>query len=595
MSHRPRAARAYLSFGSIAAVVAAALVALGATGGTAGAKTTRPTDLIKVSHQLTSTSPTIPAKMTCAQLAADPNFAGLQKFPTSIASGTVVPANSTTGSPEYCDIQGMIAPQTHFDLKLPTTTWQGRYLQNGCGGYCGTVSSQSFPSCDATLGGDFAMATDDEGHSSEAGLGGGGLFGLSQDLRVQYGYASEHALSVVSKTIIDAFYGQVPNYSYYDGCSDGGREAMEVAERYPTDFNGIIAGAPEIIAGPLNAEQQTWDYAVNVGPDGNTILTADKLPALHAAVIKACGGDDGANDGIITDPRSCHFDPASIQCPAGTNNSSCLTAPQVKVVDEYYSGPTDPQGRKLYPGGVPYGSELGWTQFQIPAATSNGVPVAGTKSLDYAGLSLPYLRYQLLAPGKVGPDPSQWQFTDQDFQSMFPAANTFDAMSYNLKAFRAHGGKLIIWQGWSDNGIPPTGTVDYYENLENFMGGQSSTQKFARLFLFPGEYHCAPGYTNSSFDLVYPMVQWVEGSSAPSQIVASDTVNGTALTRPVYPYPDIPKYNGSGDTNSAASFHPVPSPDAKQYTNWYGNYLFTAKPLSSTTSGWSGNHHSHRS
>ena len=196
---------------------------------------------------------------------------------------------------------------------------------------------------------------------------------------------------------------------------------------------------------------------------------------------------------------------------------------------------------------MPYGSELTWNTFQIPPQTSNGVPVPGTDSLDYSGLSLPYLRYQLLQPGKVGPDPSQWKFTDQYFQSMFPAANTFDAMSVNLKAFRAHGGKLIIWQGWADNGIPPTGTVDYYEDLEKFMGGQSSTQKFARLFLFPGEFHCGPGYTNSSFDLVYPMVQWVEGHTAPTSIIASDTVNGTALTRPVYPYPDIPKYNGSGD------------------------------------------------
>jgi len=158
-------------------------------------------------------------------------------------------------------------------------------------------------------------------------------------------------------------------------------------------------------------------------------------------------------------------------------------------------------------------------------------------------------------------------------------------MSVNLKAFRAHGGKLIIWHGWADNGIPTTGTIDYYQDLERFMGGSASTQEFARLFLFPGEFHCGPGYTNSAFDLIYPMVQWVEGHAAPASIIASDTVNGTALTRPVYPYPDIPMYNGSGDPNSASSFHPVASPEADQYTNWYGNYLFTTKPLASTTPG----------
>ena len=350
MFHRFRLARAraVASLGAVAVVVALSVAVMGASGaGVAGAKTARPT-LDKVSKQLAATSPTIPAKMTCAQLQADTDFAGIPHYPTSIASVTDVAATST--NPEYCDVQGMIAPQTHFDLKLPISTWQGRYLQNGCGGYCGSVTAQNFPSCDAQLGGDFAMATDDEGHSSEAGLGGGGLFGLSQDLRVQYGYLSEHALAVVSKIIIKAFYGQGPNYSYYDGCSDGGREAMEVAERYPTDFNGIIAGAPEIIAGPLNAEQQTWDYKVNVGSDGNTILTADKLPALHAAVMAACAGDDGTNDGIITDPRSCHFNPASIECPAGTNNGNCLTPRSGQGRRRVLLGPDRSAGPQALPG-----------------------------------------------------------------------------------------------------------------------------------------------------------------------------------------------------------------------------------------------------
>jgi Tannase and feruloyl esterase len=194
----------------------------------------------------------------------------------------------------------------------PVSTWQGRYLQNGCGGYCGTVSNQTFPSCDAQLGGDFAMATDDEGHVTAAGLGGGGLFAFNdQKLRNEYGYESERALYEVSREIIKDFYGVYPNESYFNGCSDGGREAMEMAERYPDDFNGIIAGAPEIIAGPLNAENQTWDVRVNTDAQGNAILTDDKLRALHAAVIAACGHDDGPDDGIITDPQNCHFNPAS--------------------------------------------------------------------------------------------------------------------------------------------------------------------------------------------------------------------------------------------------------------------------------------------
>ncbi len=418
------------------------------------------------------------------------------------------------------------------------------------------------------------MATDDEGHVTAAGLGGGGLFAFNdQKLRNEYGYESEQALYEISREIIKDYYGVDPNESYYNGCSDGGREAMEMAERYPDDFNGIIAGAPEIIAGPLNAENQTWDVRVNTDADGNAILTDNKLAALHTAVVNACGHDDGTSDGIITDPQDCHFDPASIQCPSGVDNDSCLTAAQVTVVRDFYQGPADPRGRLLYPGGLPYGSELGWSVFELPPSQQGG-SVPTTESLDYQGLSQPYLRYQLNRPGRLGPDPFQWQFTDQDFNSMFPAADTWDAMDTNLTAFYRHGGKLIMWQGWADNGIPPSGTVDYYDTLTRRMGGAAA--KFARLYLFPTVYHCGGGYASATTpDLIYPMVQWVEQSVAPGQLPTPITykLNNTTLTRPVYPYPEIPHYNGSGDPNSASSFHAVASPGA-HYTDWYGNYLF---------------------
>jgi hypothetical protein len=529
--------------------------------------------LLAASRALAPTSPVIPAKISCGDVATLPSLATIPGFPTSIASASVVPA--AAGNPEYCDVKGMIAPQTHFELELPVSTWQGRYLQNGCGGYCGNVGAQRFPSCDAQLGGDFAMATDDEGHVSSAGLGGAGLFAFNDEmLRLEYGYLSEHALAVVAKDIVTGYYGVRPRYSYFNGCSDGGREAMEEAQRYPGDFNGIIAGAPEIIAGPLNAELQTWQYKVNTDASGNAILTSDKLPALHAAAIAACAGDDGTNDGIITDPRSCHFDPASIQCPSGADNTSCLTPAQVRVVDDIYQGPEDPGGKLLYPGGLPRGSELAWAGFVVPITPPGNAPVSSQAAAVYGGLSLPYLRYQLLPVGQLGPDPSQWSFTDRGFRSMFPTANTYDAMDTNLSAFRAHGGKLIIWQGWGDQAIPPFGTVDYYDVMSGRMGGLAAAQQFARLFMFPTVAHCGGGYANSSFDLVLPMVNWVEQGSAPSEVTATDTTGGTTLTRPVYPYPEVPMYDGSGPTTLASSFHPVPSPEAGAYTPWVGNGLF---------------------
>jgi feruloyl esterase len=524
--------------------------------------------LVADSAALASTSPTIPARISCSDLGQLTSLAAIPGYPTAISPPVDVPAAGN--NPQYCDVKGMIAPQTHFELKLPDSTWQGRYLQNGCGGYCGTVGNQSFPSCDQTLGGDFAMATDDEGHTTAAGLGGPGLFAFNDmKLRKEYGYESEQAIYVVARTIIQDYYHQPPNFSYYDGCSDGGREAMEMAERYPADFNGIVAGAPEIIAGPLNAELQTWQYKVNTDANGNAILTGVQTPILHQFVINACQGDDGVSgDGIITDPRSCHPDLTQLECtPQSTGN--CLTAAQLDVAEKIYQGPVDEHGQPLYPGGLPYGSELSWAGFVVPPS-----PGPSTGSAVYGGLSLPYLRYQLLAPGQLGPDPSQWQFNDAGFREMFPAADTFDAMDTNLSAFRRDGGKLIMWQGWADQAIPPFGTVDYYDTLASRMGGLTSTEQFARLFLFPTVAHCGGGYASSSFDPLYPLTQWVEQNTAPSQLTATDTISGTTLTRPVYPYPLIPKYNGSGSPNDEANFHPVPSPEAGQYDNWIGNYLF---------------------
>lgn len=569
MLERIRARRAWGVSALAVLTATVAIVALGsAGGGVAGAKNE---PLLAASAKLAPVSPIIKPKLSsCDAIAQLTDLAANPRYPTAIASST---DTTPTSGPEYCDVQGMIAPQTHFDLQLPVNSWQGRYLQNGCGGYCGTVQGQTFPSCDAQLGGDFAMATDDEGHVTAGGLGGGGLFAFNdQKLRNEYGYESEQALYVVSREIIKDYYGQLPNRSYYNGCSDGGREAMEMAERYPDDFDGIIAGAPEIIAGPLNAENQTWDVRVNTDANGNAILTDNKLDALHTAVINACGHDDGTSDGIITDPQDCHFDPASIECPAGVDNDSCLTAAQVAVVRAFYRGPSDPRGRLLYPGGLPYGSELGWSVFELPQSP-NGGNVPTTRSLDYSGLSQPYLRYQLNRPGRLGPDPFQWQFTDQAFNSMFPAANTWDAMDTNLTAFYRHGGKLIMWQGWADNGIPPSGTVDYYDTLSQRMG--AATAKFTRLYLFPSVYHCGGGYANATTpDLIYPMVQWVEQGTAPGQLtIGYAPTNTTPFTRPVYPYPEIPHYDGSGDPNSASSFDPVASPGA-HYTDWIGNHLF---------------------
>ena len=318
---------------------------------------------------------TVAPVVACGQLASD-GFSNVPDAPTVVLSAT-----QASG---FCQVVGYIAPQEQFLLTLPVSGYTDRYLEQGCGGLCGiaippagsggtasstdSASAASATTCatvsaHAAAAGGMAMGFDNQGH-----IGGGtdGVWAKDDPaLRVSFGYASEHALAQAAKAIITAYYGKPPAYSYYNGCSDGGHEALVEAQRYPHDFNGILAGAPGNIEAQLLGVVPAWLVAVNTGTDGREVLTSEKLPALHAAVIKACGNAQG----LIEDPRSCDFNPATIQCPAGADNSSCLTPAQVTVVREFYLGPNDGHGHYLYPGGEPYGSELAWAGAAVdPAA-----------------------------------------------------------------------------------------------------------------------------------------------------------------------------------------------------------------------------------
>jgi feruloyl esterase len=490
------------------------------------------------------------------------DFGNVSAAATSLQAATVVAATATT--PQYCDVKGYISPQTQFELKLPTQTYQGRYLQDGCGAFCGMISSTTFPSCDAQLGGDFALGTDNQGHLAANGVDGVWARDDLQ-LRLEFGFLSEHALVGAARAIITTFYGQQPRYAYFDGCSDGGHEALQEAQRYPGDFDGIIAGAPANIWAPLNAEFQPWIARANLA-SGQQILTADKLPALHTAVLQACAGVDG----LIDDPRTCHFDPASIQCPAGTNTATCLTPAQVETVRKLYAGPVDAQGRHLYIGGEPYGSELAWAIWIVTPAGIEPVSQAIGDS---------YLKYQAFQVGKTGPSFLDWQFTVSGFNSLRPMGNIYNSTNADLSAFRAHGGRLIIWQGWADQAIPPFGSPVYYDAVQDRMGGLQQVQTFARLFMFPGMYHCAGGYGPDQFDLVAPLVAWVEQGLAPTRIVAAQIESSGQVTRtfPVFPYPEQTTYTGQGsrdDANNYIGVLPQPLPDDDY--NWVGNDLFNA-------------------
>jgi hypothetical protein len=560
-----RVARLWLA-AAAALMTAAAVVAVQASASAAPSRPTHPAAVTAAGQALAPKPVTVLAPVqTCAQLATL-DLTGLPGAPTQIDSATTATAS---GGWTYCDVTGTIAPQDQFQLQLPLTTYTQRYLQTGCGGLCGSlsISAPASYNCAPVNNGAFAEASDNEGHTS-----GGGTFGENPELRADFGYVTEHELAVVAKTLIKDFYGSAPSYSYYDGCSQGGHEALLEAQRYPRDFNGIIAGAPASITQELNTFYQPWLANVDWTAAGQPILTAAQLPLLHNAVLAACDGKDGLVDGQIDDPRQCDFNPARLQCP-GAAAPTCLTAAQVAVVDKIYSGPVDPQGQRLYPGGEPYGSELAWAGWMIPEP---GQTFAATIAASIGGEWLKWMTFNNVLPGSQTADLRHAVFTRAEFAKVQRLAGLYDADNPDLSAFRADGGKLIIWQGWADQAISPYGTIDYYTAMTKKMGGQAATQQFARLFMLPGVNHCGGGTAPNQIDMVDPMLNWVEHGTAPASVVATElsaaTPPAVVRTRPVYPYPEVARYNGSGSINDAANFHGVMPTWPQPTTAWLGQF-----------------------
>jgi hypothetical protein len=488
---------------------------------------------------------------------------------TAVGAGTGIvsatPATAPAGYP-VCDIKGVIAPQIQFEVQLPTQTYQQRYLQTGCGGLCGTlaITAAAAVGCAPLTGGAFATASDNQGH-----VGGGsadGNFGTDHALRIDFAYRADHLTALAAKALITAFYGHAPRYSYFDGCSQGGHEGLTEAQRYPHDFDGILAGAPASITTELNGFNQPWLARVDFDAAGRVILPASKLPALHAAVLARCDGLDGIADGQLDDPRQCPFDPAALTCPAGVDRADCLTPAQVAVVRKIYSGAVDARGRHLYPGGQPFGSELVWAGWMIPPD-----PTATQDSTIAWRIGNGWIKYLAFDPNPpLRTILNDIAFDKLTFDRIERLAGQYDATNPDLRAFQHAGGKLILWHGWADQAIPPTGTVAYYQAVQDRMGGLAATQRFARLFMFPGMYHCFGGTGPYSFDLLTPLLDWVETGAAPQRVNAS--LPG-ARTRPVFPYPLVARYDGTGSTDDANNFQATtPATRVDDHFPWLGHF-----------------------
>jgi len=442
---------------------------------------------------------------------------------TTITAALINPA--TGNVPAYCQVDATLRPSTDSDIKvqvwLPLSGWNGKYQAVGNGGWSGAINVNAL---EAALLRGYATSSTDTGHQ-----GSSASFALGHPEKlIDYAWRSEHEMTVKAKAIVAAFYGRGPRLSYWNGCSAGGKQAMKEAQRFPDDFDGIVAGSPGL-DWVARATLSMW-VAQAVHKDGASYIPPAKYPLIHRAALEACDVSDGLKDGVIEDPARCAFDPKTIECK-GPDAPTCLTAPQAEAARKIYAGP----GPGIAPG-LSRGSELGWRTFGGPQPF---------------GIGFDYFKYIVFE----NPD---WNFRTLNFDSDIVRARKLDAdrinaTDPNLSAFQKRGGKLIQYHGWSDPQIPPESSVEYYDAVLNGMG--KTVPDFYRLFMVPGMAHCGGGEGVSAFDMVGALEQWVEHKNPPAQVLASRVRDGKVdRTRPLCPFPQVSRYKGSGDPDDAANF-----------------------------------------
>ncbi len=451
-------------------------------------------------------------------------------------TGDFTPPGADAGEggrlPPFCRVAATLTPSTDSDIRIelwmPLADWNSKLQAVGNGAFNGTIPYEAMATA---LRRGYATAGTDTGHA-----GGGARWALGHPEKViDFGWRAVHEMTVTSKRIIAAHYQTGPRYAYWNGCSAGGRQAMQAAQRFPGDFDGIIAGAPGLDWTGRAARANQVAKVVEAA-EGARLLRRER-ELLHGAVVNACDALDGVKDGLIENPRACSFDPGQLEC-RGAGATSCLTPAQVGTARLMYSsGRNAKSGREI--AGVARGSELGWTD------------LGWTASARATGVD--QFRFIVFA------DP-EWTIQKFDFEADIARAdeidrNTVNALDPNLKPFLARGGKLIQYHGWSDPQISPLSSVDYYTRVVNTMGGAANVHGSYRLFMAPGMGHCRGGEGPDTFDMVSALERWVERGEAPAQITASHATSGVVdRTRPLCPYPQVAVYKGSGSINEAANF-----------------------------------------
>lgn len=448
--------------------------------------------------------PVVAPAMDCERLAfAD--FSAVPDAPTRVLSAEMV----TDGAAPFCKVTGYVAPQVGFELHLPTTNWTQRLVFTGCGGLCGWIHMDvgQANGCKPIETGSVALVSSNLGHQG-ANPGDGIWASGDPGARVDFGYRGVHVVTLATKAIIAAFYGQEPQYSYFVGCSDGGREGLMEAQRFPDDFDGITAGAPAFNVVVQNTFYHAWNALANRGPDGKAILLSDRIPLLHDAVLAACDGLDGIENGVIDDPRQCRFDVSTITCAEGADTAACLTPAEAEVVRRIYEGPLDETGQHLTIAGPMPGSEAAW-----PGVNTADDPDRPPFAEAVASGFLRYLAWwDDPAPDY---DLADLEFTSAAYESMKPTNAVLAAMNPDLRPFAEAGGKLILWHGWADQHISPLNTLAYRAAMRETVGDEFA-DTFTRTFLIPGMFHCEGGTGPSEMDVVTAIMAWWSRASRPT-------------------------------------------------------------------------------
>lgn len=509
------------------------------------------------------------AGQTCEQLAqlALPNTtitsaqivtAGAFSPPAEVSEYLRAEASFFKQLPAFCRVTADDKPSADSNIKIevwmPVSGWNGKFRGQGNGGFAGEID---YHALGIAIAQGYTSAATDTGHAAP-GTDATWALGHPEKI-IDYGHRAIHEMTLVGRATVKAFYGDAPKHSYFASCSNGGRQALMEAQRYPEDYDGILAGAPanwwtHLLTSALYDAQTT-----TIEPD--SYIPSSKIPAIAQAVLAACDTKDGVKDGILNDPRQCRFDPATTLCNQG-DSDSCLTQPQVTALKKLYDGAHDSKGNEIFPGFLP-GAEEGqggwglWITGQAP------------------GRALLFAFGQGYFSNMVY-EKADWNYKNAKLDEALAAstqkfAGLLDSAKTNMKAFQAHGGKLILYHGWNDAAISALSATNYYEGVVKAMGEQEA-DSFVRLYMVPGMQHCAGGpgpdvfgqqgispVKDARHNIYLALEHWVEKGTAPSAIIASK-VEGVGpagkvkMTRPLCAYPQQAKYKGTGDPNDAGSF-----------------------------------------